>query len=176
MKEKLKPETEADKLIREVAEFQIGIQEVERNFNKAVKQLRKESKRKIVPKQRAIKKRLISLFTLYQNNWKKFTQRGRRKIVNFVNGQIGSYMTPPAVNIQNKKRVLKDLEIHKLDLFIRVTKELDKEAILMHPVLVAGIKGIKVGQKEKFMVKPKETGTIVSEKVEKLKKILKQKS
>ena len=167
-----KSTAEAKKLIQEIGEFQVKQQEIERRMSEEVKKIKNEAVRKIGFKLRAIQRRMIGLFIFYQNNWGELTQEGKIKTVNLISGQIGSYLTPPAVSIRNKEKVLKALETKGLNQFIRIIKEIDKEAILIDPAQASEVPGIKITQKERFMVKPAETELPVSEDVKKLKKFL----
>lgn len=162
----------AEKIIREIGEFQVQAQRARQESEEQIKKIRNKANVKIRFKQRAIDRRLILLYIFYKRNWEELTSAGKRKIVKFVNGEIGEYLTPPGVTVRNKKNVIKALETKELDKFVRTIKEVDKEAILMSPEEVVEISGIKVSQKERFGVTPKQTKEIVAADAKKLKKFL----
>ncbi len=66
-------------------------------------------------------------------------------------------MTPPKVFIRAIENVLDYLRMAGLNRFIRVKEEVNKDAILAEPEVVANIKGISITQREEFIVIPFET-------------------
>lgn len=163
---------EADRIIKEIGEFQVEEEKIEQETNAEIKTIRGRTNRRIVPKQRAKKSRFIGLYVFYATNQHELTDEGRTRLVNLVYGQFGIQKNPPAVNIRNRNKVLKALKARNLRYFIRIIEEIDKEAILTSPHMVSGVPGIKISQKERFVVRAKETDTEVSEDVKKLRKFL----
>ena len=85
------------------------------------------------------------------------TQGGKVKYHNFPAGTVKWQMPPPRVVLKSVKAALDALFPRKLDKFIRVIQEVDKDAILAKPEAIAGIPEIRIEQKEEFMVIPFET-------------------
>jgi len=88
-------------------------------------------------------------------NRKQLTRGGKVKFVRLTTGEIKWRLRPPSVTIRGKEQVLQRLEQAGLEQFIRVKKDINREAIREHPEGVAGIPGIKVGSAgEDFVVEP----------------------
>jgi phage host-nuclease inhibitor protein Gam len=157
-------------LIREIGEIQRNMQKIDVGAQKAIKKTKNEAKKKNKRMQQMIRRRMLKLFVVFISRPNK-----TKKTLKFVNGRIGSFITPPAVNIRSIKNVLKSLKLKRLTRFIRtvIIEEIDKEAVLMAPRAVKDIKGISISQKERFEVTPAETSEAVLEDVKKLQKEMK---
>lgn len=163
---------EVNKLIQEIGEFQARKQKIKQEEAEEMKKIRNRTKRRLTQGQRAIKRRFKGLYIFYQTHRNILFKEAKTKIIKFTAGEIGMYKPSPKVRIRSKKKVIKALEMANLKKFLRIIPEINKEAILADPRGISGISGIKVVQKEKFKVRPKETGETFSENTEKLKKFL----
>ncbi len=81
----------------------------------------------------------------------------RTKTVKLATGEIRWRMRPPSVSIKGVDTVIEALERLGLARFVRVKKEVNKDAILAEVEAVQGIKGITVKQGEDFIIRPHET-------------------
>ena len=82
---------------------------------------------------------------------------GKSKTVNLASGEVKWRTRPPRVSVRNVAGVLEALKNLKLKRFIRTKEEINKEAILDEPEVVANLKGISITQKEDFVIVPFET-------------------
>lgn len=81
----------------------------------------------------------------------------KTKTVNLITGEVSWRTRPESVSIKGVDVVIKALKILKLDRFIRVKEEINKEAILADKNAVKEIKGISiVSGKEDFSIIPFE--------------------
>ncbi len=87
----------------------------------------------------------------------ELTSGGKTKTVRLASGDVQWRRRPPSVSVRAIENVLEALRQYGLDRFIRVKEEVNKEAILVEPEAVNGIKGITISQKEDFVVRPFET-------------------
>ena len=158
---------ESEQLLREIGEIQREIQKIDVDAQKKIKRIKNEAKKKTRRMQRMTRGRVLKLFKIFISRPDK-----SKKTLRFVNGRIGSFLTPPAVRISSVKNVLKNLKLKNLSRFVRtiITEEIDKEAILMDPEAVKDVKGVSTTQKERFEVTPAETNEVVLEDVKKLQK------
>jgi len=85
------------------------------------------------------------------------TRGGKVKTAQLPSGEISWRTTPPKVAIAGVVAVIDCFRRLGLGQFIRTKEEINKEAILAEPEKVAMIKGIKITQKEEFVIKPFET-------------------
>ena len=80
---------------------------------------------------------------------------GKGKTVRLPAGEFGWRLRPPRVTISRKVDVIAELEERGLARFIRIIKEVNREAIREEPEAVADVPGITVGSAgEDFWVKP----------------------
>lgn len=81
----------------------------------------------------------------------------KTKTVNLSSGVVKWRTTPPAVKV-GRGMLLAVMETIRqrglADRFIRVSEELNKEAILADPDAVNGVGGLSVEQKEEFVIEP----------------------
>jgi phage host-nuclease inhibitor protein Gam len=87
----------------------------------------------------------------------ELTRDGKVKFHHFAAGEVKWRMRPPRVSIRAVENVLETLKRLGLTRFIRVKEEPNKDAILAEPDAVAGLAGIKLEQKEDFVIVPFET-------------------
>jgi len=120
----------------------------------AIKQTYEEQAR---PHGDAISQLATGVQTWCEANRATLTQDGKIKTANMASGEVRWRLRPPSVLAKPLDKVLEALKDMGLKRFIRVKEELDKEAILADPEAVKHIKGIKVDQKEDFVIVPFET-------------------
>lgn len=87
----------------------------------------------------------------------ELTKGGKTKTAKLATGEVSWRMRPPSVNVRGLATVLDLLKRLKLDRFIRVKEEIDKDAILAERNAIDGIKGLSISQKEDFVIKPDST-------------------
>jgi phage host-nuclease inhibitor protein Gam len=87
----------------------------------------------------------------------EITKGGKVKTHTFASGEVKWRLRPPSVVLRGADAVLDALKALKLDRFVRVKEEVNKDAILADPEAVAGVKGISVRQTEDFVVQPWDT-------------------
>lgn len=79
------------------------------------------------------------------------------KTANLITGEISWRMRPPSVVLRGTPDVIARLERFGLERFVRVKKEVNKDAILNEPNAIAGISGITVKTGvEDFIINPFE--------------------
>lgn len=90
-------------------------------------------------------------------NRARLTQGGKVKHFQFASGEVKWRLPPPSVVLRGVEVVLQHLKALRLDRFIRLKEEVNKEAILLEPEQVRNIPGITIRQEEQFVVSPFET-------------------
>lgn len=95
--------------------------------------------------------------TWCEANRDMLTKGGKTKTARLATGEVSWRMRPPSVVVRGVEAVIDALRRLKLDRFLRVKTELDREAILADPDTVASIKGLSISQKEDFVIKPDST-------------------
>jgi len=90
------------------------------------------------------------------------------KTAKLATGEIAWRTAPKSVRITKTAEALAALKAAGLPEFIRVSEEIDKEAILKDEAKVAGIAGIKVAADEHLTIKPHQTAIDAVELVSKV--------
>ena len=87
----------------------------------------------------------------------ELTQDGKTKTAALASGEVKWRTRPPSVAVRGMEAVIDLLKRMKLQKFIRVKEEVNKDAILADPEAVREVKGITITQKEDFVIVPFET-------------------
>jgi phage host-nuclease inhibitor protein Gam len=90
-------------------------------------------------------------------NRKELTSAGKVKFHDFDAGRIQWRTNPASVALKKVERVMASLKELKLDRFIRIKEEPNKEAMLEEPEVAKTVPGVKIKQDEKFVIVPNET-------------------
>lgn len=90
-------------------------------------------------------------------NKEELTENGKTKTANLITGAVQWRQRPPSCRVTGIAAVIQLLYERKLDRFVRVKEEVNKEAILNEPDAVYGVPGITVVSGiEDFVVTPFE--------------------
>lgn len=85
------------------------------------------------------------------------TDNGKVKTAQLLTGEVSWRFKPPSVTVRNAEAVIDVLEKVGLSRFVRVKKEVNKEAVLAEPQAVSAIEGISIKSgEEEFIIKPFE--------------------
>jgi len=162
---------EAAEFIGRVGKEQREIDRIQNELNEEVEKLKSKSMSETQVRNENISQLVEGLFIFAESHRNELTEDGKKKTVEVPTGIFAWRMTPPAVSLKNVKQILKELVKRRLKQFIRVKREVDKEAMLKEPELAVSVKGVSIGQYEEFMVKPAELEVEITSEVSKLKKI-----
>jgi phage host-nuclease inhibitor protein Gam len=101
-------------------------------------------------------------------NRRALTDQDKNKTVELMGaGTVRWYDTPPAISLSKETTVdelVGELEALGLARFVRIVKELDKEALLREPEVADSIKGISVAKDEKFVIQPRDSDSRLERK------------
>ncbi len=87
----------------------------------------------------------------------ELTRDGKKKTHTFASGEVKWRMRPPSVVVRGVETVIDALKQLKLQRFVRLKEEVNKDAVLADREAVAGVKGISIRQIEDFIVEPWDT-------------------
>ena len=147
---------EADEFIFKIGEASRDRQLAETAMNEDIAKIKAEYERKAEPAAAAIKKLTAGLQTWCETH-RKDLLKGDSKTVKFGNGEVSWRARPPKVTLRGIEKILAWLEKHKLDRFVRIIREINKEAMLSDPVEAGKIPGVTIGSAgEDFIVTPFE--------------------
>ena len=163
---------EAAEFVGRIGKEQREIDRIQNELNEAVEKLKSKPMSETQIRNENISQLVEGLFIFAESHRKELTEAEKKRTVEFPTGIFGWRMTPPAVSLKNVKQILKELMKRKLKQFIRVKREVDKEAMLREPELAESVKGVSIGQREEFVVKPAELELEITTDVNKLKKVV----
>ncbi|MDP3900711.1 MAG: host-nuclease inhibitor Gam family protein [bacterium] len=163
---------EAASFIKEIGDKQREINKIQDDLNAKIEELKEQAVNNSIGYQKIIETLMEGLFAYANANREELTDNGKKKTVNLPTGTLAWRMTPPSVILRKVDEVIKALKQLKLDRFIRTKEEVDKEAMLKEPEVAKTVSGVTISQHEEFSVKPAEAGVEITEKVDKLKKVL----
>ena len=148
---------EADEFIYKIGEASRDRQLAETAMNEDIAKIKAEYERKSEPAAAAIKRLTAGLQTWCETH-RKTLLIGDSKTVKFGNGEVSWRARPPKVTLRGLEKILAWLDKHKLYRFVRIIREINKEAMLSDPVEARKIPGVTIGSAgEDFIVTPFES-------------------
>ena len=174
-----KGKAELGQFVFQIREAEQRINEIENDSQKEILELKnkineleKKAKNKAKPYEVKSNELAQGVYIFAEGHRVELTDEGARKTVELAAGdKIRWYFTPPAVEVDDEKEALKELERRELSEFIRVKKEIDKEAILREPEKIKNLKHLSVGQEEIFAIVLSAMGIELQKGKRKFKKI-----
>jgi phage host-nuclease inhibitor protein Gam len=118
--------------------------------------LKAEYEDKALPINFALAQQIKGLQTWCETNRAELLD-GDSKTAKFGNGEVSWRKRPAKVTLRGIEEILAYLAEHELDRFVRVSKEVNKEAMLDDAVEAAKVPGVSIGSAgEDFIVTPLE--------------------
>lgn len=109
------------------------------------------------PLQEEVKTLRAGVQSWCEANRDELTYNGKSKSGQFVTGSVMWRQKPPSVAVKGVTAVIEALKKFKLDRFVRVKEEINKEAILNEPKAIEGIAGLSIKKgMEDFVIEPFE--------------------
>lgn len=144
---------EAANYLLSIGEKQAAINKIKREAALRVKAINVEAEAKIAPLKKDRDIFFTALYAFAISKRAELTKRDRS--VGTVSGRFGWRWTPPAVVLEKGKsdeEIITLLEASNMKQYVRVMKELDREALLRDRPNVPGVEYV---QREEFFAKPK---------------------
>lgn len=163
---------EAADFVRRIGQAKREIEHLAERLTMKIDRLKAVAVEKATPREATIEELFDGLFVFAQAHREALSEKGRRKTVVLSSGQFGWRMPPSSVHVRGVSTVIARLESLGLDRFLRVKKELNKEAILAEPYTATAVEGIVIQQEEEFFVKPEQVKVEVASSVVTLKKTI----
>lgn len=148
---------EAVEAIAEIGRRQRERTRIETAMNDELAAIRQQWETQAAPHLEAIKALSGGVQLWCEIHRDDLTQNGKVKFARLASGEVNWRLRPPSVAIRSVEVVIGFLKQARLDRFIRIKEEVNKEAILCEPEAVQHIKGITITQREDFVIKPFET-------------------
>jgi phage host-nuclease inhibitor protein Gam len=161
---------EAADFLKKIGQLKRNLDSISAELTEKVSNLTSVSTTKAEPVQQELDELVEGLFAFAESNRDDLTEKGKKKTVELPTGIISWRITPPAVSLSSIDLVLDNLRKQGLTRFIRKKEEVDKEAMLREPELAETVKGVKIEQREEFVIKPSELTVEISSNAKKLRK------
>ena len=131
---------------------------VQAEMNDAIAQVQKRAAEEIAPLDAEWKELEASILMYCTTNRDALTDGGKVKFADLITGKVQWRNNPPKVQIRGNDAVLALLEQdEKYERFVRIKREVNKEAVLNEPDFFAGnpVPGLSIVQgKEFFVIEP----------------------
>ena len=167
---------ELTEFIGKIGEHQRGLDKIQTKLNNQVEEIKTRAVADSLTYQETIDQLFEGIYIFAESHRDELTEKGKKKTVTLPTGDLLWRLNPPSVSFRRGWDNDKVVELCKaLDLpgFIRTKEEVDKEAMLKRPEVAETIEGVKIEQKEQFVVKPSEIGIEISKDTKKLQKTIK---
>lgn len=144
-------------LIRQLGDTQRDLARRQAAMNDAIAAVTADHQPIIAALAESIARHQAAVQTWCEAHRDELTRGGRVKTANLVTGEVQWRARPPSVRVTGAETVIDTLERLGLAAFIRVKREVNKDAILADQDAVAGVAGISISQGvEDFVITPFE--------------------
>ena len=144
--------------IREIGERQRELARIAADMNDELAAVRERYERQAEPLNARVAELQAGVQTWCEANREQLCGKG--KTANLITGEVAWRIRPPSVRVTGVDSVIDLLKRMTLGRFVRTKEEINKEAILNEPDVVAGVPGIKVvSGVEDFVITPFEVET-----------------
>ena len=124
-------------------------------LNVRIDAIKKKAQAEAKPIEKEINELAQGVFLFAESHREELTEKEKQKTVEFITGdKIRWYLTPWSVVVLNEADAIIELEGYGLEEFIRVKREINKEAILREPKKIKKIKNLSLRQSEIFAIVP----------------------
>ncbi len=148
----------AERLLGDIGRLQRQVVKIEADMNDALATLKEKFERLAQPLNDEIEVKFRALH-IWAEAHRHELLKGKSKTASLATGELQWRRTPPAVKVPAKlaEAVIAALKNAGLNDLVRTREEINKDLILADPARVAGIRGIKIDNREEFVAKPFES-------------------
>ena len=163
---------EVNDSVSAIAKKQAEINAVAKEYGEKILDIQNEAAKKSSILSEEINRLFAGVYSFCESNRPELTKDGK-KTIELPSGVICWRFNPPSVALRTSaKKAIEALRKAKLNKFIRIKREINKEAILAHSEDVANISGIEIVQMETFNIKPYELPKEISKESDFLKTLI----
>lgn len=147
---------EAAGFLRQIGEANRSIARIEADMNDLIAAAKSDAETAATPLRDQVKALMEGLRTWCDAHRAALTDGGKRKFGDLGTGKVEGRLRPPRVTIRGVEEVLARIRTLGLP-FVRVTEEIDEEAMLREPDKARLVQGVSIGSAgEDFSVTPFE--------------------
>lgn len=151
---------EVSDAIHRIGEAQRAVERLQAEMNDQIAAIKSEYELRAQPFNDEIRLLADGVHAFCEAHRDELTEGGKVKYAKFAAGEVAWRLNPPKVVTRRGiglETILELLRGRGLARFIRTKEELNKEAILLEPETVAGMKELSIEQSEQFAIKPFES-------------------
>lgn len=146
---------ELDKWVAQVGSLQRDLQRIAIGLSAQVAVRQARAAAQASPLEQRMAELVDGISAYAESHRDELTDGGKRRIAKMRSGEVGWRLTPPAITLPDDvKAFLALLKRRGLQRFIRTKEEVDKLAMLKEPKVAKKLKGVTIGQREEFIIKP----------------------
>jgi len=143
--------------IAKIGELQRERIRIETEMNDAIAKLKQQFEEAAHPKAEAIRALSAGVQVWCAANRMAITNNGKTKTANLSAGEVKWRTRPPRVTLKGKDAIIETMTRLRLKRFLRVSIDINKDALLAEPDVAKTIPGVTIRQGEDFVIIPFET-------------------
>lgn len=148
---------EVDQLIGRLGEIQRELQRQDADLGDVVAKAKQLAEERALPLKDELARAEAQVQGWCEANRTELTREGRTKTAEFTTGKISWRARPPKVSLRGVEAVVAYLLDNRLRKFLRISYEVDKEAMLKAPLEATKVPGVTIGSAgEDFIIEPFE--------------------
>ena len=148
---------DAADFIKALGEKRRAILRIEHAMNDKVAELKQAFEERALPLKGEVSEIIAAVQAWAETNREELTQRGKIKTVKLTTGEFNWRTRPPKVGVRGKDKVIAALKGLGLTRFVRISEEIDREALLKEKNVATQIQGISISSAgEDFAISPYE--------------------
>jgi len=143
--------------IADIGRLQRERERLRADMNDEIAVIRERYESAALPLAEKIKRLSAGVQTWCEANRAELTGGGKVKYAMLAAGKINWRTRPPKVMLRGKEQIIAALKALGLQRFLRVSEDVNKEAMLADPETAKTITGVAIVQSEDFVITPYET-------------------
>lgn len=148
---------EAEKLIGRIGEIQRELQRQDADLGDELAKVKRAAEAKALPLKDELAQAQDRVQGWCEANRAAITREGKVKTAEFATGKVSWRLRPPKVSLRGVSAIIDHLMANGLRRFVRVSYEIDKEAMLRDPARAQSVPGVTIGSEgEDFIIEPFE--------------------
>ncbi len=148
---------DASDLIKVLGEKRREIMRIEAAMNDEIAEIKLAHEEQAAPLNREVAEIIDSVQAWAEVNRDELTNDGKVKTVKLMSGEFNWRSRPPKVSLRGKPKIIQALKDLGLQRFLRITEDVDKEALLKEREAAGQIQGITISSAgEDFNISPYE--------------------
>lgn len=148
---------QANEFISDIGRMQRERERLQADMNDQISVIKEKFEAEAIPLGEKIRQMTAGVQVWCEANRAMLTEEGKRKHAVLASGKVSWRTRPPRVVLRGKEAIIEALNVLGLKRFLRVSEDVNKEAMLADPEAARQVPGVTIVQTEDFVVTPHET-------------------